>query len=86
MCILKITIKHLAKLMKKCCFLSIECLVNFNLKLLFWVQMTKKDLTILLNYSAIFQMLTNYNNNNNILLLNIKMITTITIFLVLLFY
>jgi hypothetical protein len=61
-------------------FLSIEHLINFNLKLLFRVQMTKKDLTILLNYSVIFQMLTNYNNNNNnnnILLLNIKMIIII---------
>ena len=39
--------------------------------------MTKKDLTILLSYSANFQMLTNCNNNNNNnnnLLLNIKMI------------
>jgi hypothetical protein len=61
-------------------FLSIERLVNFNLKLLFRVQITKKDLTILLSYSAIFQMFTNCNNNNNnnnILLLNIKMIIII---------
>ena len=35
MCILKITIKRLAKLMKTVLFLSIECLINFNLKLLF---------------------------------------------------
>jgi hypothetical protein len=60
-------------------FLSIEHLVNFNLKQLFRVQMTKKDLTILLGYNVIFQMLTNCNNNNNnnILLLNIKMIIII---------
>ena len=59
---------------EKLLFLSIKCLVNFNIKLLFRVQMIKKDLIILLSYSAIFQMLTNCNNNNNILLLNIKMI------------
>jgi hypothetical protein len=61
-------------------FLSVECLVNFNLKLLFRVQMIEKDLIILLSYSVIFQMLTNCdnnNNNNNILLLNIKMIIII---------
>ena len=34
--------------------MSIEYLVNFNLKLIFWVQMIKKDLTILLSYSVIF--------------------------------
>jgi hypothetical protein len=62
---------------EKVLFLSVERLVNFNLKLLFRMQMTKKDLIILLSYSAIFQMLTNCNNNNNILLLNIKMIIII---------
>ena len=53
---------------------KIKRLYNFNLKLLFRLQMTKNDLTILLSYLAIFQMLwmlqivirTN-NNNNNIL-------------------
>ena len=55
----------------------IERLDNFNLKLLFRVQMIKNDLTILLSYIAIFQMLKNYNNNNNILLLNITMIIII---------
>jgi hypothetical protein len=61
-------------------FLSIERLVNFNLKLLFRVQMTEKDLIILLSYSVIFQILincNNNNNNNNMLLLNIKMIIII---------
>jgi hypothetical protein len=53
---------------------------NFNLKLLFRVQIIKNDLTILLSYNAIFQMLKNCNNNNNILLLNIKMIIIIIIY------
>ena len=35
--------------------------------------MTKKDLTILLSYNTIFQMLTNCNNNNNILLQTFQM-------------
>jgi hypothetical protein len=37
--------------------LSIKRLDNFSLKLLFRVQITNKDLTILLSYFAIFQML-----------------------------
>ena len=42
------------KIVKKVWFLFIECLDNFNLKLLFLVQMTKKDLTILLKLSSNF--------------------------------
>ena len=47
-------------------FLSIERLHNFSLKLLFRVEITKKDLTILLSYSVIFHGInvTNCNNNN----------------------
>ena len=48
--ILKITIKHLD---------------NFNLKLLFRVQMTKKDLTILLSYLGNFSNVVNVANCNN---------------------
>ena len=55
-------------------FMSIESLDHFSLKLLFRVQITKNDLTILLSYVAIFFFFnainvtncnTNNNNNNN---------------------
>ena len=52
---------------------TVRRLDNIDLKLLFWVKITKKDLIMLLKISIIFNALSvknyfNINNNNNILI------------------
>jgi hypothetical protein len=60
-------------------FLLIERLDNFSLKLLFFVQMTKKDLTILLRLSCLFLNAVNVSKcfDKNIMKIVINSYTTI---------